>query len=178
MFPWIIIPIAGLFLLGSKKSSKYSKSSNSVSNSKTTGIILTSSKIEIVDKNKAIEYITNQIELYQEECKVAKFDDIKMLPLFKYIVKKLNPSFFNLIDKSAKKQNGAKLTQKQKVIAALMFTFIFTTLRRFIENIEAFDNCFNKMELPRAMNYFGISTTDDVDIEKITDQFELSYTYP
>lgn len=174
MFPWIILPIGALLLLSTKKSSRASKPkmlSASFDNSELTGIIFNCARIEIVDKNKAFDYLHSQIDSYEEEYKLGSYDDIKMLSLFKYIVKKTNAPFYNAMV-------ARKLTQKQKMIMLLLFTLILDQMTIYADDPELYFSKFNKTELVKVKSFIGVTDKDAGDIEKITDQFEVSFSYP
>lgn len=162
-----LLPL-GYFVLSRGKTKKYSTPVTS-----RTGLILTCSKIEIVNRETAFNLIDSRIIEYCKKNKVY-LENASVIEVFNFVFSKVNLRFYN-------KFRTKKLSQKEKIILGILFTVIFNRILSLLNNSEIERKFIFKFENREEMiiHYLiGLSNSDLEDLEVIENRFRVTYSYP
>lgn len=160
-----LIPLVFLFLRGKK-----SKSTPNKELSISTGLVFTNRNIAILDKKAAYSKIDSLILNFSETSKVD-IEDVNIPDLFEYIVKTLNPSFYN-------KMITRKVTHTEKMILSLFFIIVFNRLLTFVKDPEEYSANFEYNISKTILHVIGLTTDDKDDIELVNEDFKKTLKYP
>lgn len=166
LFPWLL-PL-GFFVLSRGKTKKYS---TPVTNR--TGLILTCTKIEIINRDIAFNLIDARILEYCKKNNVY-LDRMNTIDCFKYVLCKTNSALFT-------KFKAQKLSSKEKMILGLFFIIFFNRILSILNNEQAERNFILKFENSEEniIHYLiGLSDFDLEKLENIENQFRIGYSYP
>lgn len=162
-----LLPL-GYFVLSRGKTKKYSQPVTS-----RTGLILTCTKIEIINREVAFNLIDTRILEYCEKNRL-QLSEVNSIEVFKYCLSKINPKFFA-------KLKSQKLSQKEKIILGILFTVIFNRILSLLNNSEIerkFIFKFENREEVIIHYLIGLSNSDLEDLEVIENRFRTEYAYP
>jgi len=149
-FYWIL-PL-GLFALVRGKPKRYKKSVNL-----NTGIVLSSDRIEIINKSTIINVIDNVIFTNQ---------NLDFVRIFEKILLRLNKCLYN-------KMKSDKLKEKEKIILSILFMMCYT---RFFHVMD--DDLYHSHYYPIMIHILDLDIEDQGKLNSIWDRFNVEYSWP
>lgn len=149
-FYWIL-PL-GLFALVRGKPKRYKKSVNL-----NTGIVLSSDRIEIINKSTILNVIDNVIFTNQ---------NLDFVKVFEKILLKLNKCLFN-------KMKNNNLKEKEKIILSILFMMCYT---RFFHADD--DDLYHSHYYPIMIHILDLDVEDQGKLNSIWDRFNIEYSFP
>ncbi len=161
-----LLPL-GYFVLSRGKTKKYSTPVTT-----RTGLILTCTKIEIINREVAFNSIDSRIIEYCEKNKVY-LENASVIEVFNFIFSKVNLRFCN-------KFRTKKLSQKEKMILGLFFIVVFNRMLSLLNRSlkENFISKFENSEELIIQYLIGLSEYDLENLDVIENKFRMEYSYP
>ncbi len=162
-----LLPL-GFFVLSRGKTKKYSSPVSS-----RTGLILTCTRIEIINKEVAFNLLDTRILEYCEKNKF-RLENSNSIEVFNYVLNRINPKLFT-------KLKTRKLSQKEKIILGLLFIVVFNRILSLLNNAKTEQRFISRFENREEMiiHYLiGLSNSDLEDLEVIENRFRVTYSYP
>ena len=161
-----LLPL-GYFVLSRGKTKKYSTPVTT-----RTGLILTCTKIEIINREVAFNLIDSRIIEYCEKNKVY-LENASVIEVFNFVFCKTNLRFYN-------KFRTKKLSQKEKIILGLFFIVVFNRILSLLNRSlkENFISKFENSEKLIIQYLIGLSEYDLENLDVIENRFRMEYSYP